>query len=345
MVTEKKSHRLSLAVVSGVAVLLAFASSARAATYTWDSSGTAASPGGVTDGSGTWSTSTANWWNISTSADQVWTNNTPGDTAVFGTSADAGPYTVTLGQPTTAGGIVFQSQNYTIAGGGNLLTMNSSTASYTTPDFGIAPGVAATISANITKTSATAYASGGGTLTLSGSDSFPSLYVDNATVQVVSGANIAMKSNYLVLGNSLSNSNYVQTGGSVTCPTTYVSNGTAGVSLTFTLSGGAFVNTAGFNLAERANSTMNISGGSLFVGSTFTTGQNAADSATINISAGTCTLNSTNEFVRADRRLLHNDQCFGAGRFQYDDLDLSRLHDGRLRCPQYRQRDRQCRRR
>jgi fibronectin-binding autotransporter adhesin len=314
MITETKSHKaagtksykLSLAVASGVAALLV-ASSARAATYTWDNSGAATSGNLVTDGSGTWSTSNNNWWNSTTGTDQAWTNNTPGDTAVFGATPGAFPYTVTLGQPTTASGIVFQSQNYTIAGGGNLLTMNSASTTFATPDFIVAPGVAATISSNILKSSGSTYlngggttaafANGGGTLTLSGSDSFASnLWVDNATLQVPSGTIIAIKSGDLVLGNSYSNSNYVQTGGSVNCPTTYVGNEPIGASSSFTLSGGTYTNTAGFNLAERANGTMTVSGGSLFVGSTFTTAAGAADSATINISAGTCTLNSTNEF-------------------------------------------------
>ena len=54
----------------------------------------------------------------------------------------ANPYTVTLAQATSAAGIIFQSQNYTLADGGNTFTLTNPSASFTTPDISIAPGVA-----------------------------------------------------------------------------------------------------------------------------------------------------------------------------------------------------------
>jgi hypothetical protein len=133
---------VSLAFLAATAVMDAV--EARAATYMWDSSGTASSGNLVADGSGAWSTSNSNWWNSGTSMDQA-RNNATGDTAVFGAIPDTNSYAVTLAQATTAGSIIFQSQNYTIAGGGNAHTMSNSAASYATPDFSIAPGVAAII--------------------------------------------------------------------------------------------------------------------------------------------------------------------------------------------------------
>ncbi len=298
MSSRKNLFKLSVTVASGVAAMLFVSTvlspyAARAATYTWDYSGTATTAGGVLDGSGNWSTS-PNWWNPSLPGDQAW-NNTTGDTAVFGTSAGSNPFTVTLAQATTAGGLIFQSQNYTIAGvTGNSLAMIGAT-SYVTPDFSIAPGVAANISASITKTTS-AFTSGGGTLTLSGTDSFaPAFLVDNATLQVGTGASVLIKSGSLVLGANAVNGSFVQTGGSVGAATTYIGDATGNTS-SFNMSGGTFANSSTFNLAYKTNSTMNMSGGSLYAGGILTTGAAAVDSATMNISGGTCTLAvATNE--------------------------------------------------
>lgn len=85
------------------ALLVLGAGAGRAATLTWDASGT----GSLTDGPGTWDIDTK-WWNGS--ADGVWTF---GSDAVFGHGGPAGA--VTLGSATTL----------------NSLTMNSFTGTYT----------------------------------------------------------------------------------------------------------------------------------------------------------------------------------------------------------------------
>lgn len=64
-------------------------------------------------GSGTWDNTIANW----TPGPVAWVNGT--DTAVF----NGGSGTVTLGVPITAGGLTFNNSDYTIAGGGNVLTL------------------------------------------------------------------------------------------------------------------------------------------------------------------------------------------------------------------------------
>ena len=100
--------------------------SASAATVTWDPSLT-----GFSDGSGTWSTATANWWTGS-SPDAFW-SSTGTDTAVFGNGA-AGTYTVTVAGPVGVGGITFNpGSNYNISSGtialgtanGTPITMNA----------------------------------------------------------------------------------------------------------------------------------------------------------------------------------------------------------------------------
>ena len=76
------------------------------ATLYWDPQHTGSTaPSG---GTGTWSTSAANWWNASTKTDVVWSSNS--DTAVFGGSSG----TVTLGTSVGAGAINFTTGNYSI---------------------------------------------------------------------------------------------------------------------------------------------------------------------------------------------------------------------------------------
>ena len=92
-------------------VVSLLASPARASTYTWDASGSSGTPS--FDGSGTWSTTNANWWG--NGADNDWT--TASDTAVFG-SGGSGPYTVTVPTSVSVGGIMFNPGSlYNISGG------------------------------------------------------------------------------------------------------------------------------------------------------------------------------------------------------------------------------------
>ncbi len=116
----------NLAVVATVVVAALMALPATAAVYTWDN-GTG-NVGGPTDGSGTWSLSSANWWN-SSSAYQTWPNST--DTAQFGfSSGNTNPYTVTLDPVgVNAGGITFQDQAYTLSG--STLTLGGTTPTIT----------------------------------------------------------------------------------------------------------------------------------------------------------------------------------------------------------------------
>jgi fibronectin-binding autotransporter adhesin len=249
------------------------APTAFAASVTWDPNGN------QSDGPGTWDTALTNWW--TGSSDSAWIS---GYTALFGIgTGGANPYTVNVNGGITAGGIQFNNQLYTLTGG--TLTMNASSG-YFTPDFRIVSGVAAEIDSAINKTVANCYISGGGTLTLGGTDTFSGqpIWLDNATLQVANGANITMGSFGLVLGNSSPNSNFVQTGGSVTMPSAYIGNAAGGTS-SFAISGGTFNSSGTFYLADRANAVMNISGGSVNVGS-FQTGTYAATVATINLSGG-----------------------------------------------------------
>ena len=101
-----KARRIVL--FAGLTVLLGFANVTLANTYTWTNSTSA-----FNEGSGTWNTSSANWWNGS---NNIW-NNANADTAQFGSgSGAANAYSVTLSGSTSAGGVIFQNQAYTITG-------------------------------------------------------------------------------------------------------------------------------------------------------------------------------------------------------------------------------------
>jgi len=93
----------------------------QAASLQWDADGVA--PLGDT---GTWDTSnTLRWFNGLTYQNWVNANN---DDAVFDTTAG----TVTLGEPITANSLTFNITGYTLAGGGNTLTLGSGNATVTT---------------------------------------------------------------------------------------------------------------------------------------------------------------------------------------------------------------------
>jgi fibronectin-binding autotransporter adhesin len=120
-----------LTAILPVGAMLFLARPAVAASLTWDASGA----GMTFDGVGVWSSTGINWWN--SSSDGSWST---GSAAQFGVgSGGISQYTVTLGSPISASGLVFQNQNYTIAGGGNTLTLIGPS--------GITASVPATISA------------------------------------------------------------------------------------------------------------------------------------------------------------------------------------------------------
>ena len=114
-----KRLRRSVAAIA-IIVLTTFPGQMTAASaLTWNS----ATSGPPEDGTGTWSTN-SNWWN--NSADVSW-SNADGDTAVFGAATGSSTYTVTLTGSQSVGGLTFQSQAYSIAGGGTLVLVGSAT--------------------------------------------------------------------------------------------------------------------------------------------------------------------------------------------------------------------------
>ncbi|TAK97174.1 MAG: hypothetical protein EPO07_13785, partial [Verrucomicrobia bacterium] len=145
---------------------------ATAASLTWDAD---TSTSGAQDGSGTWNTVANNWW--TGAANALFVSGT--DTPIFGNaSGPAG--TVTLGSAITLGGnLTFNAPSvdyYTIAGGGNTLSLGAART--------FTANVDATISANIGGAfllTVQDASSPMGLLTLSGNNSFSGLTVGGAT--------------------------------------------------------------------------------------------------------------------------------------------------------------------
>jgi fibronectin-binding autotransporter adhesin len=188
MAAHRSLRRIGIASLALALAILGQASQAN--TYTWNknTSGTPA------DGGGTWNTTSANWWSGST--DQAWNNGD--DTAQFGVgSPGTTPYTVTLGTGITAGGLIFQNQNYTLAGS-NTLTM-----------AGISPGVtvnsaSATINANIGGTVGLVK-SGTGILGLGGTNSLTGgVDISQGSVFVTSNSALGASSGTITLGDNSS---------------------------------------------------------------------------------------------------------------------------------------------
>lgn len=180
---------------------------------TWNPTST--TTGTPPDGSGTWTTASGStWWNGA--ANSVWVNS-PVQNAQFGTpgTPSSTAYTVTLGSAITVGEMIFGNANYTIAGGGNSLTINN----------GIVAAVGATISAPVilggnntweTASGVTLAVSGNisggfgltkqgpGTLTLSGSNSYTGgTTVAAGTVLLNSSSALPASGNVTVSGGAL----------------------------------------------------------------------------------------------------------------------------------------------
>ncbi|WP_395736451.1 autotransporter-associated beta strand repeat-containing protein [Prosthecobacter sp.] len=146
----KSIHTLNRALAAILIAVLCSSGSLQAAVLTWDiTQGDGAT---ITGGTGIWTDASGNWNNGVT--DVNWSNATP-DSAIFGGTAG----TITLGSPITVGNMTFNA-NYTIAGGGNNLTLSNTTILLNTN---------ATISAVLDGTTGLSIG-GSGTLTLSGSN-------------------------------------------------------------------------------------------------------------------------------------------------------------------------------
>ena len=232
----------------------------QAATLYWDAdaaaSGNTSSTGAGLGGTGTWNTSSFNWWNSTTLTDQAWINAN-NDLALF-TNA-AGPFTVTLGSAITAGSLRFDVDGYTIAGGGNALTL---------------AGVAPTVSVTNAATLATITSS----LTLSGGAYFGG------------AGNLAINTG--VISDGGSGFGFTKFGSG-----TLTLGGANTFSGPVVLNGGTTVITAANNLGNNSlpSNTLTFAGGTLQAGGTFNLG--ASRSVSIGLGGGTIDVTGANNLT------------------------------------------------
>jgi autotransporter-associated beta strand protein len=158
---------------SGIRPHLALAVSAY-----WDINGPI--PGAGTPSAGTWNDLVANWTSDSSGTFPT-TTWTPNDTAVFSAGADAtGTFTVTLGGPQSANGLVFEEGNVTISGGTQLTLTGGPVVQVLTP-------AAATISSVIGGNTGLAKL-GPGPLNLAGLNTYTGGTTINAGTLAVNGS-------------------------------------------------------------------------------------------------------------------------------------------------------------
>jgi autotransporter-associated beta strand protein len=198
------------------------ANHAPAASLFWDADGSSAN--GANGGSGTWDASTPNWFNGA--SDIAWTDLTgTTDTANFGPVAG----TVTLGTNLGALGLVFTQSGYTISGG-NTLTIGTSgivasavhdDTSAITLGSAVSLGGAQSWNVGVSSTivdtggisgAATLTKSGGGTLTLAGTDTFSGLNLSAGFVNINNAA--ALGSGSVAINNGVTLDN--TSGGAIT---------------------------------------------------------------------------------------------------------------------------------
>ncbi|MBN8419765.1 MAG: autotransporter-associated beta strand repeat-containing protein [Verrucomicrobia bacterium] len=175
-----------LALAMGAAGFVHPGSELKAASLTWDTvSGNGSS---ITGGSGTWTHGLGNW--NTGSGDTTWNSATPDDAVFMGTAG-----TVTLGGDVTVGNITLNT-GYTLAGGGNTLTLLNST---------ITANTTTTISATLGGSTGL-IKSGTGFLTLSGANTYTGVTLINSGVlSVTTLANGGSTSNIGASSNDAAN--------------------------------------------------------------------------------------------------------------------------------------------
>jgi autotransporter-associated beta strand protein len=224
---------------------------------TWNAT---ASSSGPLDGSGTWADLSAggntNWWNA---GNVQWNNAAPG-IAIFGANNGAAG-TVTLGSAITAGGINFNvpgSGNYTLAGGGNTLTLNgyisaSNSAAVSAPvnlaspgTFNVAAGQTLTVSGLISGTNGNSLAiNGPGTVSLTGQNNSGTSAGMAGAVMVNSGTMLLNSggSAYGTLGNVAGI--IVGSGTVLSLQGNNAISGSSGIARTVTVNNGTVTNNGG----------------------------------------------------------------------------------------------------
>lgn len=286
--------------------------SASGATLTWDSN---PSLPDVQDGSGTWNTTTNNWFD---SGNVLWTN---GNDAVFGKIAD-GTFAITVALNPNVTSLNFNTSGYTLSAAAAQTIALSKGANAALDSLVIASGKTATIGANVTLSTASTVdaagttvtgvnssssITGGGTLIIenggivknSGSANSNALHINSTTVEVRTGGTLTTAAN----GNAIFvNGNLNVTGGTVTAIGTLgigqvpISGASASAG-TLTISSGTVTATSNNGVrfggsAATPGGTVNLDGGTLraqFIAK----GTGTVDTSIFNFNGGTLQANAS----------------------------------------------------
>ena len=241
---------------------------------TWDSS---AGGGAPQDGPGIWADQSSvngntNWW---TGVDDVLWSNASVEIATFGANSGAADV-VTLGSAVTAAGINFNppgSGNYTIAGGGNTLTLNgnviaNASATISAP---VALGLPATFSvagAQTLDVSSVIAGANGNDLTITGPGTVSLTGQNNTSASSGMAGNVVVNSGTLTLNSSslygaLGNVAGITVGSGATLSLQGVNaiSGSSGTARNVTINSGGSVTDAGSG--NHAIGMLTLNGGTL----------------------------------------------------------------------------------
>ena len=223
----------------------------RADILTWDGDTATA---GQQDGSGTWNTTDANrWFNPLTPGYQPWNNATP-DSAVFG-QGGVGPYTVTLGEAITVEDLTFQTAGYTIAGGGNTLTLAAGSNITVAATFSASLNVSLAGTNGFTKEGAGTLTIGGGTAnTLTGT-----VTVNGGTLAWGSNNRIADTSDIVVNGGAVNFGGFTETIANFTQTTAMAGGSISGTNANLTITGTLRISSSGTGAGFTVNSGAQVS--------------------------------------------------------------------------------------
>jgi fibronectin-binding autotransporter adhesin len=185
--TSRIARRAALALT----LAAAFSAPSLAANLSWDTTPGGIGPGDslITGGTGAWDLTNGNW-TIDGGANNIGWVNANNDTAVFGDTAG----TVTLGVPSTAGGLTFNTTGYTVTG--STLTLGGAT-----PTVSVGSGMSATISSILAGTTGLTKSDTGTLILSNNTNTFTGgVVVSAGTLQIGTGAS---NTGNLVAGNGI----------------------------------------------------------------------------------------------------------------------------------------------